>query len=280
MLTSTISINEAEFVELKDIIYNNSGILFMPSKKYLIENRLSKRLSELNFTTYKDYIYYLKYNPNKHNELVKLINLVTINETYFMRERGQIDHLVTKALPEMISKGKRRIRIWSIPCSTGEEPYSIAIALQEAGLFEKASIEIIAMDINSDVVEVAKQGEYRSGSFRGVPTTFYKHFKQEGQIYRINDDIKKRVRFTVGNLVSNTIAATMGRLDVIFCRNVLIYFDMNNKAKAVEMFAKVLNDDGYLFLGHSETLTRISESFVVTNFGGGALYRKKTYTNK
>ena len=157
MLLNSIKINDQEFVELMDIIYRNSGIMFAENKKYLLENRLSKRLADLNFTTFKDYIYYLKYDIKKRQELDILINLVTINETYFLRERGQLDYLVSNIVPDLIKAGKKSIKVWSAPCSTGEEPYSIAILLKNAGLFDKASIDIIATDINSEVVALAKK---------------------------------------------------------------------------------------------------------------------------
>lgn len=275
MLNNSIQMTEIEFVELKDIIYNNSGILFTENKKYLLENRLSKRVSALNFRTFQEYIYYLKYDVRKRMELETLINLVTINETYFLRERGQLDYLVSNIIPELVAAGKRVIRIWSIPCSTGEEPYSIAIVLKDAELFAKANITIIATDINSDVVALAKRGEYKSMSFRGVPQDFYRHFDQEGQNYLIKDDIKRRITFNTGNIMSPSIGALVGRVDVIFCRNVLIYFDMDGKKKAIQMFHKVLNNPGYLCLGHSETLSKLSEDFTMKNFGTGILYMKK-----
>lgn len=276
MITNSIKLNDSEFVELKDIIYSNSGILFTENKKYLLENRLSKRLSELNFSSFKDYIYYLKYDVKKRMELDTLINLVTINETYFLRERGQMDYLVNTIVPDFIKAGKRSIKIWSVPCSTGEEPYSIAILLNNAGLFNKIAIDILATDINSDVVAIAKRGEYRSASFRGVPSDFIsKNFIQDDQSSFIKDEIKNRVRFNTGNITSPGISAMVGRMDVIFCRNVLIYFDFEGKKKSIDMFKNVLNNPGFLCLGHSETLTKLSEDFVMKNFGTGILYTKK-----
>ena len=231
MLLSSIKINDQEFVELKDVIYRNSGIMFAENKKYLLENRLSKRLADLNFTTFKDYIYYLKYDIKKRQELDTLINLVTINETYFLRERGQLDYLVSNIVPDLIKAGKKSIKIWSAPCSTGEEPYSIAILLKNAGLFDKASIDIIATDINSEVVALAKKGEYRQASFRGVPADFMRNFDVQGQSYFIKDEIKRHVRFNTGNITTPTITSLIGKVDVIFCRNVLIYFDMDGKQR-------------------------------------------------
>lgn len=275
MLSNSIQMNDMEFVELKDIIYNNSGILFTENKKYLLENRLSRRVTELNFTTFQEYIYYLKYDVRKRMEMDILINLVTINETYFLRERGQLDYLINTIIPDFIKMGKRNIKIWSVPCSTGEEPYSIAILLKDAGLFDKINVTIMATDINSDVVALAKRGEYRNGAFRGVPADFMKNFTQEDQSYFIKEDIKKRVMFNTGNLMSPSISALIGKVDVIFCRNVLIYFDMDGKKKAVNMFHKVLNSPGYLCLGHSETMNKVSEDFTMKNFGAGILYIKK-----
>ncbi len=273
---SSVKISEIEFFELRDIIVKVSGIMFSEHKKYLIENRLSKRLIELTFTSFKEYINYLKTNPKRDTEIVTLINLVTINETYFMRERGQVDYLISTVMPALIAKNKKNIRIWSIPCSTGEEPYSIAIELFDAGFFSKASIEVIATDINSDVVEAAKHGVYREGAFRSCSQEFIsKHFTQRGADFVISNNIKSRVKFNVGNIVSSKIISMMGTIDIIFCRNVLIYFDFDNKKIALSNFNKILNNDGYLFLGHSESVSRVSNDFMMNNFGTGIVYTKK-----
>lgn len=275
MLINSIKINDQEFVELKDIIYRNSGIMFAENKKYLLENRLSKRLADLNFTAFKEYIYYLKYDVKKRMELDTLINLVTINETYFLRERGQMDYLVNTIVPDMIKAGKRNIKIWSAPCSTGEEPYSLVILLKNAGLLSKVSVDIIATDINSEVVALAKKGEYRQASFRGVPSDFMNNFDHRDQSYFIKDDIKQHVRFNTGNITASTVTSLIGKVDVIFCRNVLIYFDMEGKQKAIKNFHTVLNNPGYLCLGHSETLNKISEDFTMKNTGTCIIYLKK-----
>lgn len=275
MLIHSIKINDQEFVELKDIIYNNSGILFAENKKYLLENRLSKRLADLNFTSFKDYIYYLKYDIKKRQEMETLLNLVTINETYFLRERGQLDYLVSHIIPEFIKEGRRSVKILSAPCSTGEEPYSIALLLKKAGLYDKINIDITAIDINSEVVALAKKGEYRQASFRGVPLDFMSNFDQDGQSYFIKDEIKRKVKFTTGNITLPTLPATLGKMDVIFCRNVLIYFDLEGKQKTIKNFQNMLTDPGYLCLGHSETLNKISEDFVMKNVGTCILYMKK-----
>lgn len=270
-----IKLKDDEFVELSDIIYKNSGIFFSENKKYLLENRLSRRIQELNFNSFKDYIYYLKYDMKRSEEIARLLNLITINETYFLRERPQMDYLVSKYIPELISKGKRSIKILSAACSTGEEPYSIGILLKESGLLNKISVNILALDINSEALETAKKGEYRAISFRGVdPQIISKYFIKEENVYKILPEIKNMVTFFKGNLLDKSSFFRIGVVDVIFCRNVLIYFDIESKQKAVENFYTVLQPQGLLFLGHSETLTKITDKFSVHNFKTGIVYIK------
>jgi chemotaxis protein methyltransferase CheR len=275
MLTNTVKIKDEEFFELKDIIYKASAITFAESKKYLLENRLSKRLQDLNFDSFKEYIYFLKYDINRIKEMDILLNLVTINETYFLRERQQMDHLMKNTIPAILAAGKKHVRIWSAACSTGEEPYSLAILLKEYGLTAKASYEIIGTDINSDVIDFAKKGQYRSMSFRGVSPTFQpSYFAQKGLVFEVKDEFKQKVRFQVGNLISLTLPSQVGKFDVIFCRNVLIYFDLEGKKKVLDMFYNCLNTPGYLYLGHSESTLKIENKFTLQNFGTGVFHIK------
>lgn len=276
--SNTVKINDDEFVELSDLIYKHAGITFTINKKYLIENRLSRRLNELNFNSFKDYLYFLKYDPKGKSELNVMINLVTINETYFLREKGQIEHMAKVLIPQMIKTGKKSFKIFSAACSTGEEPYSIAIMLNEAGLFSKAHFDIIGVDINYHVIETAKKGEYRTVSFRGVPSSIQnKYFKKNGFVYELNNEIKSQVRFFQGNLMETSLYSKLGKVDFIFCRNVLIYFDINAKKRVIDNFHRLLNTPGYLFLGHSETLSKISTNFTMNNFGGGIVYIKEGF---
>ncbi len=276
MITSaTIKMKDEEFAELADIIYKNAGITFTINKKYLLENRLTKRLNELNFTSYKDYIYYLKYDLKRRDELKVLMNLVTINETYFLRERAQMDHMIKKVIPEMATKGKRSFKIWSAACSSGEEPYSIAMLLNEEGMYGKYNIEIYGTDINTEVIAIAEKGLYRSVSFRGVPPSIIdKYFTKTGLDFTLKPEIKSKVKFFQANLMESLAASKIGMADFIFCRNVLIYFDVEAKKKVVDIFYKTLNIGGHLYLGHSETLSKIDDRFKMVNFGTGIAYVK------
>ncbi len=178
-------------------------------------------------------------------------------------------------IPDLVAKGKRSIRIWSAACSSGEEPYSIAMLLNEAGLFNKTNIEILATDINTEVLDIAKKGLYRTISFRGVPPAIQqKYFTKEGFTFKLDSTIMSKIKFFQGNLLSPMISSKIGKLDIIFCRNVLIYFDIPAKTKVIDLFHKSLNTPGALYLGHSETLNKISDSFNMENFGGGIIYKK------
>lgn len=272
----TIKIKDDEFAELSDIIYNSAGIIFSSTKKYLLENRLSRRIQELNFHSFKDYIYYLKYDVKKNQEMITLLNLVTINETYFLRERPQMDYMINKIVPELVKKGQKVLKVWSAACSTGEEPYSIAILAKESGILSKIKIDIFASDINTEVIETATKGDYRSVSFRGVsPAIIDKYFVKNGFIHAISPEIKRMVTFYKANLMDRTAGTKVGLADVIFCRNVLIYFDVEAKKKVIDMFYRTLKPGGFLFLGHSETLNKISDKFKMTNFGTGIAYIKE-----
>lgn len=272
----TIKIKDDEFAELSDIIYNSAGIIFSSTKKYLLENRLSRRIQELNFNSFKDYIYYLKYDSKKNQEMITLLNLVTINETYFLRERPQMDYMINKVVPELINKGQRGLKVWSAACSTGEEPYSIAILAKESGILSKIKIDIFASDINTEVIAIATRGDYRSVSFRGVsPAITNKYFVKNGLTYALSPEIKRMVTFYNANLMDRTAGTKVGLADVIFCRNVLIYFDVEAKKKVIDMFYRTLKPGGFLFLGHSETLNKISDKFKMTNFGTGIAYIKE-----
>jgi chemotaxis protein methyltransferase CheR len=272
-----ISIKEEEFYELTDFIKNQCGIIFRKNKQYLLEYKLTPRLKELNFSSFSDYIYYLKYPVINKREIQKLINLITINETYFFRERNQIDFMIRSAIPELIKKGKKHFRIWSAACSTGEEPYSIAILLKESSLINKYEFDIIATDIDTEALEKAKSGIYKKVSFRSSTDEklLIKYFDVNNQNYHLKKEVNYVVKFLYLNLVENGTIIYLDKMDFIFCRNVLIYFDIEMKKKVSELFYKVLNDDGCLFLGYAETLSKVTDKFILTNFAEGSFYKKK-----
>lgn len=272
-----IKIRDEEFYELAEIIRNQCGIIFRKNKQYLLEYKLTPRLRELGFNSFSDYINYLKYPILNKQELKKLVNLITVNETYFFREKNQIEYMIKHAIPELVSAQKKSFRIWSAGCSTGEEPYSITMLLKESSLLDKYNFEIIATDVSTEVLEKAKGGVYKKASFRNSndEKVLLKYFDVQNQNYYLKNNIKSLVKFLYFNLVNNDIISYLGKMDYIFCRNVLIYLDVEAKKKVVELFYEILNDEGRLFLGYAETLYKITDKFILKNFSGGSFYKKR-----
>ncbi len=281
-LQQSNSLSIAEFQEWRKYIYDLTGIYFQDGKKYLLESRLQRRIKFLKLNNFEEYYKYLRYNPAGKDEINYLLNAITINETFFFRNQPQLDALVSKILPEIIHnkklRGQRKIRIWSAASSSGEEAYSAAMMIHELvrPMHPQMEFEIVGTDINSAVLETAKSGIYREYSIRNAPRHFLrKYFKQTPQGYELNDIIKKYVSFKLLNLYDDRAMKMMFNFDVIFCANVLIYFDTQSKIKVVNHLYNALSKGGYLFIGYSETLHGISKAFKVISFPKTVGYKKE-----
>jgi len=262
---------------VRDAIYRRTGIWFTDASRYLLQKRLSPRARELSFDSLQKYFYFLQYDPRADGEFDVIYDLVTTNETYFFREPAQFTAFVEEIVPELVSgKAVKKIRIWSAGCSSGEEPYSIAMLLQEAGWFDRASFEIFASDLNQQVLARARKGHYREAAFRSTdPTLREKYFaRQADGSWHIADSIRNRVSFGRVNLYDEARVALLGSLDVIFCRNVIIYFDDASKKSVVRNFYNRLLDGGYLLLGHSESLISLSTEFKLKHLKHDMVYQK------
>jgi chemotaxis protein methyltransferase CheR len=262
---------------LRDLIRDYCGIYFDDDSRYLLEKRLSRRVKNHHFNSFRDYFRYLLYDKNRDEELASIIDILTVNETYFFREQNQLKAFSEEILPELrkTNKEKKRLRIWSAGCSTGEEPYTIAILVMEKGYFFDWNIEIFGSDINYRVLQVARSGVYKKSSFR-TTDHFYlnKYFKEEDGLFKISDSVKQHVIFSHLNLLDPFKTKIVGIVDVIFCRNVLIYFDHQYRKKVVEMFYERLINGGYLLLGHAESLINISTAFTLRHFQHDMVYQK------
>jgi chemotaxis protein methyltransferase CheR len=266
------------FKQLRDFIYEQSGIFIPDNKKYFLENRLGRRVQEKNLKGYDEYLYILKYGNDK-TEQVKLFELVTTNETFFFREPQQFDvlcgELLKKIIEENTKAGRRDIRIWCAASSTGEEPYTIAMQLMErpeAAGFRK---EILASDISESVLASAKVAVYGSYAVRNVPPTYLsKYFIVDGQNFRLVDSVKAHVKFMKVNLISERDVKNIRGMDVIFCRNVLIYFDEKAKQKALALMYDALRPGGSLIVGTSESLHNITRAFRPTVINRVVIYQK------
>lgn len=262
---------------IRDFVRDYCGIFFDDDSRYLLEKRLSRRVRTLHFNTFREYYRYLLYHKNRDEELLSIIDILTVNETYFFREQNQLKAFSEEILLELkdLNKDKKRLRIWSAGCSTGEEPYTIAMLILEKGGFQNWNVELFGSDINQRVLQVARGGLYRKNSFRTIePYLHHKYFREENNLSRISDNVKQFVNFSHLNLLDPFKVKLVGTIDVIFCRNVLIYFDHPSRKKVIEMFYERLVEGGYLLLGHAESLINISTAFTLKHLKYDMVYQK------
>ncbi len=278
--TQTQKLTPQEFEEWRKYIYDLCGIYFQDNKKYLLESRLQKRMKHLRLNSYSQYLQFLKTSPKREAEKIQLFEAITINETYFFRNQPQVEALVNTIIPELVNNQPgafKRIKIWSAASSTGEEAYTAAMAINEIILpkYRNLKVEIIGTDINYAVVEAAKKGVFKEYSIRNMPPLYLKkYFRKVGNSYLIDEKIKNMVRFKTLNLYDEVGIRMMGKTDVIYCANVLIYFDVQSKIKVVNNLYNSLNPNGYLFIGYSETLHGISKAFKLVSFPKTIGYKK------
>lgn len=270
------------FRQLRDLIYEKTGIHFGENKAYLLENRLKRRLEECGCSSYEEYFYLLKYDPRRKEELTHLFNSVTTNETSFFRDAVQISAFYDNVLPLVVEEKKdgggfRELKVWSAACSTGEEPYTIAMQMVNKKLPRLGwRIDVAGSDISNQALESARMGAYGKNSVRNVPPEYMsRYFSNSGDTYEVVPDIRKLVRFSNINLIDTAATRSMRNMDVIFCRNVLIYFDDKAKKTVVSNLYNCLRPGGYLFIGYSESLHNISRSFKLRHFNRALVYQKE-----
>jgi chemotaxis protein methyltransferase CheR len=272
-----VPLSEDVFRLLRDIIRDYCGMYFDDSSRYLIEKRLSRRVKSHNLSNFRDYYRFIRYERNTQAELSAVIDILTVNETYFFREQSQLKAFREEILEELKNnnKNKRTLRIWSAGCSSGEEPYTITMLIYESGLFNGWDIEVYGSDINQRVLQLARKGVYRKNSFRTTEHYYLKkYFTEENSEYRISDQIKKHVNFSYLNLLDPFKTRFLGNMDVIFCRNVLIYFDHASRRRVIDNLHNRLLDGGYLLLGHAESLMNISTAFHLRHLKNDMVYQK------
>ncbi len=266
--TNIKRLTDEEFKIFSKLIHEESGIYMKPTKITLLSNRLRKRLKALNLDSFTDYYNYISDLTDKSKEIEDLIDVVSTNETYFFRNEKHFEAFTGFCLPEIAKRkggsGSKRLRIWSAGCSTGEEPYTIAICiLENMHLFHGWEIMVNATDIAHSVLEFARIGEYSGRRIEKIrKDLLLKYFKQDktnAGVYTIKNEVKKIVNFNLLNLFKDTYPADM---DIIFCRNVMIYFDKEHQKRLISGFNKSIQKFGFLFLGHSETLHSISDDFL------------------
>jgi chemotaxis protein methyltransferase CheR len=279
----TIPLPDDVFRLLRDFIHGYCGIFFDDASKFLLERRLSRRLEQHRLKSFAEYYHFLRYDRKREEELTILVDNLTTNETYFFRESPQLRAFSEEILPELRERlaDRKALRIWSAGCSTGEEPYTIAMLLFESGDWWRSwEVEILGSDINQRVLHTARKGVYKKSAHRVTsPEMLAKYFIEEDKgDYRVVDKVKELVSFSSLNLLDPLKAHLINNMDIIFCRNVIIYFDKEAKKKVIESFVNKLREGGYLLLGHSESLINISNAFVLRTLKNDMVYQKPLRT--
>lgn len=281
---ATFRITHEEFAKFCEFFYRKTGILFDEKKKYFVERRIAERIVKSDSSSFRDYFTKVRFETSGI-EMQHLVNQMTVNETYFFREDYQFKALVEGILPDLVRKKTRRepIRIWSVPCSTGEEPYSLAIYILEHWAdADNFDIEILASDIDSAVLTEAQNGLFGERSLQRLPPALVsKYFTRERSgLYRISADLRGSIDFTQGNVVDQFFMNRFRGIDVIFCRNMLIYFDDKSRRETIEAMYDCLSPGGYICLGHSESMSRISSLFRPKKYADTIIYQKPAEAEK
>lgn len=271
-----IPISEEEFLRFCEFLYRRTGMSFDQQKRYYVDRRIQARMAETRARSFQAYFSWLLVDPD---EFEQIINALTINETYFYREEHQFRCLTTSLLDRIVADKRpgTPIRLWSVPCSTGEEPYSIALWLLEHwAKVDEWDIEIFGSDIDTRVLKAAEAGIYPERALmRLSEPVIRKYFsKIEDEKYLIDEDLRNSIRLSHVNVVDRAQMAKYRNIDVIFCRNMLIYFDDVSRRLAADNFYDSLTPGGFICLGHTESMSRISPLFEVCRFPDAIVYRK------
>ena len=267
-----------EFRLLRDYVNQFCGIYFADDSAYVFERRLRERLRDLGLEDFAEYYRYLRYHPNAESELESAAEVLTTNETYFFREAYQLRAFTDEILPVVraraLARGAKRMDVWSAGCSSGEEVYTIAMLIEASGLFEGWDVRVFGNDISRRVLGKARDATYTSASFRAMIPDYERFFISTEEGKQVHPRIRSMCHFGHLNLMNERRAAIVGRVDVTFCRNVLIYFDDASRRKVLDSIYQRLHRGGYLLLGHSESLLQSGTAFEIAQLTTDIVYRR------
>jgi chemotaxis protein methyltransferase CheR len=274
-----LGFTEPAFVLLRDVIAQRTGVFFADDKRDLLADKLADLVAANGMTSFLDYYYLLRYDTEAERHWSELTDRLAVPETYFWRQHDQLLALANVVAPAHFARTggspASPLRVWSAACCTGEEPLSIAIALAEAGLLEQHPVEIVATDASQAMLERARRGLYGERSFRSLPAHLRERwFRREGELWRVDPRLHARVRWGMVNLVDAAAVRSFAAADVVYCRNVFIYFSDETIGRVARALADGMPDEGVLFLGASESLTRLPTDFALTEIGGAFAYVK------
>ena len=277
----TAAMPDPYLYRIRDLIAQASGIFVTDNKFHFLQHRCERRLQAVGARSFGNYYKYLTAGSNRGPELVHLLNEITVGETCFFRYPEQVEALCRGVLPALAKLKTKQVhphlRIWSAGCSTGEEPYTLALVLKEQtqGAYRGWSFEINATDLNENSLAVAKEGIYDDYSLRNIPAYFkQKYFRRQGDRFQVADEVKTHVSFARLNLREDWRVVFMKGMDVIFCCNVMIYFDRDSKQRVLQHFYNSLQPDGYFFTGHADSLVGINDNFRLVRLPGAVAYQK------
>jgi len=266
-----------EFRLLRDVVYEHAGLVYDESAMMLFDRRLGERLEALGLPSYQAYYKYLRFDARNQQEIEEAVERLTTKETYFFRQEYQLRAFQSELLPRLkqTNAASRRLLVWSAGCSTGEEVYTLAALILESGLFDGWDVRVIGSDLSKQCVAHARRGVYQSGALRATSARdkaryFYEH---EGT-FQVVDSVKKLCQFGQMNLFDVGRGNLVGKVDAIFCRNVLIYFDVRSRKRVIDNLYQRLIPGGYLMLGHSESLLNLSTAFELVHLRDDLVYRK------
>ena len=274
--------SEAEGIEsstaivalLRDLVHETTGQFFDDSRLGQLMDKLKPLVLARGFRSALDYYYLLKYDADAAQEWPHVLDALAVPETYFWREIDQIQALVDVVVPAQVEAlAGRPLRIWSVPCATGEEPLTVAIALNEAGWFERAPIEIHGSDASGAGIAKARRGLYRERAFRNLPAGLKdKYFTRRGEEWEVAPELHRRVTWSTVNVMERAAAGPRARVPIVLCRNLFIYFSEKSIRQTVQLFAEHMSSPGYLCVGASESLLRIPSAFELDEIGGAFMY--------
>ncbi|AFY83723.1 CheR family methyltransferase [Oscillatoria acuminata] len=283
-----LQLTDSVFTILRDLIHERSGLHYENDKRDILADKLTPRVIERGLNSFLDYYYLLKYDESAQDEWKSLIDVLSVQETFFWRESDALTALVEVVLPQYLAERRgafnpggsysfssKPLRIWSSACATGEEPLSIGMALEEGGWFERLPIELYASDAAAGAIAKARKGVYRERSFRNFPASLQeKYFTKSEFGWQVSSNLHKRIQWNVANLMNGSEIERFSQSDIIFCRNVFIYFSPNSIRKTVDYFYQKMPDRAYLFLGSSESLLKLNSDFELQEIGGAFVYVK------
>ena len=275
--TDGLGLSSSALPLLRDLVHEHAGLFYDNLRLDTLADRLSPLVVDRGFASFLDYYYLLKYDDASAEEWRRVMDALSVPETYFWREIDQVQAIVRDVVPGLLARGPGPLRIWSVPCATGEEPLTIAMVLEEAGLFARGTIEIHASDASPAAIDKARSGRFRERAFRSLPPHLRdRYFSRNGDGWIVHPSLQQRITsWSVLNLLSEPSVAPLARAPIVFCRNLFIYFSPASIAQVVGQLERTMPTPGYLCLGAAESLMRLRTGFELEEIGGAFVYVKR-----